>query len=593
MDFAFNRFCDNAPLGNRTDGAMAVSVITPLNFDYEEYNDSKCILESTTEGGQIVIRLRNDERLGRELRAWLQTDKYVRTKDDGALPEATKRILRHLAEDNRARRERLVRLMLEMLVEAGYFVAGNAFTPKSGMAQGGLAEALEYLVANTFTKMSYITHLNPAPAQEIQAVLRSNDVGQQALDIELPESNPDAINDVRQFIDLCTRTSRQIVLYEMVNDRYGKRPYGWPEMEVALLLARLLVLGEIQLVSGGAVVPHAKLYDMLTTPSQWRKVQVIQRKTADPAAVQKARNIAKDVFSQMAPDGEDALAEHIRTCAHPWLNGLQQWKSLADTGNYPGSEEIKEGIGILNNLLACGDSRKLIERFNAQERDLRDFADSFADVHQFYEHQKPTWEKLRSAYQRFQQNRLELERDPNAAPALQRMNDILSAPAPYALIREADDLIRNVAGVNDALVNQRRSEAVAALQKTLNQMIAETDAAKADAALKQACLAPLETLANQTTQLDSIAHLTQAEAEAERLFDAGMKRLEEAAAAPPPEGKEAKIEVPKVKPRRVIKPSELVQKPYLESGEDVDVFVYTLKKRMDEAIAHGDRIQIK
>lgn len=592
MDFTFNRLCDLLPVGSRTDGAMAVSVISPLNYDYELYNDSKCILESNNDGGQALFRLKNEERLGRELRVYLQTDKYMRTKDDGSLPPGTKSILRALAEDNRARRDRLVLLLGELFAEADAFVAGSAFTPKSGTAPGMLAEALEYLIQNTFTKMALLAHLNANPVQEIQAVLRSNDIGQQTLALELPESNPDALKELRQYIDLCTRASRQMVLYDMITGRYGQRPYGWPDLEVALLLARLLVLGEIHLVTGGDVAPHAKCYDLLTTPAQWRKTQVIQRTTADPAALQKARGIAKDVFARMAPDGEDALTEHIRACAGAWQNALQQWKSLADTGNYPGRDAISEGIGIVKNLLACDDSRKLVERFIAQEQDLRGFAEAYADLRQFYEHQKPTWEKLRAAYQRFQQNRLELDRDATAAPALRRMGDILNAPAPYARIREADDLIRTVAGVNDALVNQRRSEVLANLQKTLGQMTAETEAAKADAALKQACLAPLETLANQTTQLDSIAHLTQAEQEAEHLFDAGVKRLETAAAAPPEKGKETK-ETPKVKPRRVVKPSELVQKPYIETNEEVNTFVSTLKKAMEEAIERGERIQVK
>ena len=37
----------------------------------------KCILESTAEGGCVLIRLGNDERLGRELRTYLQTEKYL------------------------------------------------------------------------------------------------------------------------------------------------------------------------------------------------------------------------------------------------------------------------------------------------------------------------------------------------------------------------------------------------------------------------------------------------------------------------------------------------------------------------------------
>ena len=104
MDFSFSRICDAHPVGNRTEGALVVSIMTPLAEDYEFYQeDGKCVLESSREDGQVLIRLRDDESLGRELRTLLRTDKYIRTKDDGTLPATTKRIHRDLAEENRMR----------------------------------------------------------------------------------------------------------------------------------------------------------------------------------------------------------------------------------------------------------------------------------------------------------------------------------------------------------------------------------------------------------------------------------------------------------------------------------------------------------
>jgi hypothetical protein len=111
MLFDFNRRCDLFPIGNQKDGALLVSVITPLADDYELYDKSKCLLESAAEGGYVLIRLGNDESLGRELRVYLQTEKYLSRKNDGTLSESTKRILRDCAEDNRQRRVRLTTLL--------------------------------------------------------------------------------------------------------------------------------------------------------------------------------------------------------------------------------------------------------------------------------------------------------------------------------------------------------------------------------------------------------------------------------------------------------------------------------------------------
>ena len=92
----------------------------------------------------------------------------------------------------------------------------------------------------------------------MQAVLRSNDIGQQTLAMQMEESNPQAIADLRGYVDLCTRSSRQMVLHEMIEKRYAVRPYGWPTEEVLLVVARLLVSGDLSLMLDGALLPQTK-----------------------------------------------------------------------------------------------------------------------------------------------------------------------------------------------------------------------------------------------------------------------------------------------------------------------------------------------
>ena len=117
------------------------------------------------EGGYVLIRLGNDESLGRELRTYLQTEKYLSRKNDGTLPESTKRILRDCAEDNRQRRERLTTLLGEMLAGAEYFVAGQPLKLKASTPMAALDEAMEYLIQNTFSKMSYLKRLAAEAAE--------------------------------------------------------------------------------------------------------------------------------------------------------------------------------------------------------------------------------------------------------------------------------------------------------------------------------------------------------------------------------------------------------------------------------------------
>jgi hypothetical protein len=595
MDYTLNRMCDRHPIGNQVDKGLLVSVISPLADDYDLYDKGRCVLESQSQhDGHVLIKLGNEERLGREIRNYLQTAKYVGLKDDSTLPETTRRILREFSEDNRLRRERLVSRIGQMLTVGEHFVAGQPRTASAATPAAAFDDSLEYLIQNTFTKMSYLKQLRENPAKEIQAVLRSNDIEQQAQLLKLPEANPQAIEEVSSYIELCASTSKQVVLYDMIDSRFAKRPYGWPPLETALLVARLLVLGELSLVLDGATVPPEQAYELLTTPSKQRRVIVIKRKTTDPAMLQQARSLGKDVFAEMGPDGEDALFIHLQRKLKAWQTQLSRFKPLADTGTYPGATEIDEGLSLIGRLLKPEDSYQFIERFNENKSDLLALHDQYHDLENFYSHQKTMWDRIRKAAERFELNRLELHRDEDAASALKRIQEILGAPAPYALIKEADSLIATVESVNAALIEARRSEATDTINGYTEMLKPDIATTGDDSTLSQACLGPLERLCDQVKQLESVAHISQAEAEALAAFDSAIKRIEEFVAKKPDEpttgGEPPK---PSVKPQRIIRPTELTSQTYLETSAEIDAFLASLKKQLEEAIARNERIQIR
>ena len=384
----------------------------------------------------------------------------------------------------------------------------------------------------------------------------------------MPENNPQATEDLRSHIELCTKTSRQIVLFDMVATRYANRPYGWPAFEVILLLVRLTMAGEVQFVSGGAAIPKDKLYEALTSRRKWRNITVVQRATSRPEDVQKARELGRHVFSEMGPEGEDALFEFLKGRLEGWREKLSRYRALADTGSYPGAGDIAAGLSLLKALLAPEHSKKFLTGFNEHRSDLLDLADGFRDIENFYEHQRLVWDKLRTASVRFEPNRMELERDDSAGGALRRMGEVLAAPSPYELVKEAEELIRTVSEVNEELLSERRVQVLATIAEQTASVRAEVSTAGGDESFKTTCLTPLENLAKRVATHESLAHIGQAASEAVRLKDKALTRVEHYLARKAEEGKEEQ-DKPVVRPRRVISPVKLVKLPYLETQIDV------------------------
>lgn len=592
MNFGFTRLCDLYPVGNKVEGGLVVSVISPLNEDYNMYSDQKCILDSSNEGGQIIIRLRDDVNFTRELRAYAQTDKYLKTKSDINLPTTSLRIKRDNAEENRIRRERLNNMLSEMMMDASYFIAGQQVKIKATAPVSALEEAFEYLITNTFSKMSYLEYVHNDPLKEIHAVLRSNDIAQQSLDLTIEQNNPKAIEDLRNYIDLCSIKNHVIILNEMIEKRYSLRPYGWPDYEVILLICRLLAVGEISLKMDADILSVDKVFEHIKTTSKWKKITIHKRKTSDPETMQRARKTGKEVFSEMGPDNEDALCAFLKNRLKTWETSLNSFKPFAETEEYPGKEEITDALNIIKPLLSVDESYKFIDRFNANKDKLLDLSDDFHTLEQFYKNQKHTWDILRSAYNRFRVNRFELEQDTKAISALERIHEILTSKAPYGIIHETDGLVSILREINNTFVKQKQSEVLSKVDGFLIRIEKEVQSANGDSNLIYNSTIQLRNIKESVERIESIAHLAQMAQEAEKAFDNAMKMVEDFFNKPV-EKMLGVSEPQKIKPRRVVKPVELIGDNYLENMEDINRFLDELRQKLEEAIKSGDRIQIK
>ncbi len=588
-DFNLNRFCDLYAVGGKIEEGLMVSVITPFYDDYNLYDKTKCIMQSTEENGHIIIKLPEKPKLQEELWTYLKTEKYIARKN--MANTEVERILRDRKDENRQRKARLVEMTKEMLEQADIYVAGQPLNIDSSDPVSILSKTLEYLIDNTFSKMSFIEHPTNNPQAEVQSVLRANDIGQQTLNLTLPEHNPKAVREVRQYVDLCTKTSKQIVMHDLVTKKFHFRPYGWSEWETVLILARLIVAGEIQLIMNGAIIENKRICELISKTSNWRKITIKLRKTVDSALLQQTRKLGQELFGTMGPDNEDGLFAFFKEKLSDWQNKLKEYKPLADTGNYPGKDEIDTGLRHISVLINDKESYRFINRLIELKDDLLDFAEDFHDIDNFYKTQKPVWKNLSNEYTKFNLNKFELEKDPDASKALKEMEKILNSKAPYGIIQQADALIKKVSVVNNNLISAYRTIALNKIETLLDELDKELNKAKADAEFRESVFKPMLDLKNSIEKQDSIAHLMQADQRGDAIFQQQIRAISDYLKKKA-EKEPDSAPVDKIKPVVTIKPGQLSAKTYLETKEDVKEFVARLENKLNEAVDKNQRIRI-
>jgi hypothetical protein len=162
------------------------------------------------------------------------------------------------------------------------------------------------------------------------------------------------------------------------------------------------------------------------------------------------------------------------------------------------------------------------------------------------------------------------------------------------MVHEIDPLVATIQVVNDTLVGNQRSQSIKQIESQIEAIKEELKVIGQDSTLSSSCLKPLETLKTQVVAQTSLAHITQAESDAENLKDSAISRIADFISK---QAEEKKDDDPVLKPKfrkpKVVKPKQLTAKTYLETQDEIDEFLKALRIELETALKKDERIEIR
>jgi hypothetical protein len=603
-DFSFNRLCDNQPFDRQIEKSpLLVSIISPFNDDNRYEGDSFCYLASSENNGKVLIRLPKNQVIEPELRKFLSTKKYIDNRSSKNNSE-TEQILKNLTSENRLWEQNIITLLNNMLAEADYFIAGQKQTFRSLSANTALDESLRCLIENTYNKLNLLQNYHESPQREIHTILYRNDVV--TLNLELPENNPQALAEIRNYIDLASSQNKEINLRDACN-RFADRPFGWVEMETALLFVRLYAVGEIYFVQGGDYPNRSDLEKALSDPKKWISIGIIQKRISDKETIRKAKELGREIFAAMGPNSENELYNFLKQKLEERLKKLEYYKELIISGQYPGKEVIEQSILIVQKLLGYNEYEpsRFFEKFNGQSELLRQLNEEYHEVYHFFENQKVIWDEMLKQMPELKLNRRLLEKNESVKNAFKNLDEIIKSTAPYQRIREIRSLLNIITLENDKLLGQNRSDSIRnTLQKTIPFVsLSETQESVSEIIkainpeLKNLSTVVSECLKNITSAMSSI--------EIPDLTDimkstvATIEQIPEMKSVAEIKAVENDIinDIMKIDDNlsqsKTIRPADLLTKTYLETKNDIDEFLSKLQNELENAINDNKRVKIQ
>lgn len=618
QDFDISRFLNGHPLDGAMLNDLVVKILTPKDPTYDFYNNDAACRPYTSDGdGCILIRLPADARTWTDIDLVVQTEKFLRD-NAGQRPEQAS-LLSEKARENSVR-EKMLRIQLETLIaEADIWAIGERLPKKSSTPSSIVDEACRYVIENTFGKLKKLRPYNGEIAREIHEQLTlENDTELDLGDTE--ESNPDAMREVKTWVSMNIEYNKPVYLRDILN-HFARRPYGWPEEEVKLLVARLARKGKFSFSQQNNNIERKQAWDLFNNSRRHSELRLHKIRRHDESQIRKAAQTMAQIAQQPFSEREEpALVEHIRLVFNNWKQELNVFRAKAEGGNNPGKDEIESGLRLVNSILGEKEDFALIERVTTQANELLEFSEDREDLVDFYLKQFATWQELGTVLNgSFKSNRSALEKDAGAMTALGELESIWQMSEPYKLLNRITPLTEQVQNVNHRLVEQHRQHALERIDARIEESRQRLQEAHATAELQNSVLLPMQKARKRAEASQSIPEIlaeqqetmalqTDAEKkinlwidELRKKQEAQLRAAKEAKQAAEPQQSYVVAEKPIIQP--VPKKTHLVNvasemrkaagSEVLETTEQVEKALDTLRAALLAAIEAGDRIRLQ
>ena len=467
---------------------------------------------------------------------------------------------------------------------------------KAGSAKDKLDAALSGLVESVYSKLNMVNHFVESDA-DILAILN----GSADADISLVGSgtnNEDALNEISQWLEL--KSVGPTISMGDVQRRYQAIPYGWKEIDIAALIARLIAQQKISIKYGGAIVAKddRRLVDYLRKKSEVDKAVVARRIAPSEDLMRKSISFLRDYLGAMdIPSDEDGL---VRFVLNTFETKLAHYQDLLDQyaqNRYPEKEQVTTARDLAQDILSQRkDNVALLNRMVQKQDDLLDSSEDMEGVELFFKSQRTVFDEAVKQMNRVSRERDYFATDLDTQEVFRTISAILAMPKPYNRIGELPELIAKVKAAYQALLDLKKEEVAETIRQCMqdvHQLAGE--ARDAGALLKQAD----DYFAGKREAAKEALSLTELDAMITQLLnhkDTVCKRMEVMAApAPEPQAKEsgeAKQPAPAPKKIATVRRYDLCSVKRLQSRDDIDAYVEGIRQKLYQTLESCDSVQI-
>lgn len=619
-DFPFDRYVDGSIHGSNM-GGMELSVVT-MASDLGRADDAELALKSVD---KAIVALSDEVDYWAPLVNAAKICMYAQTRNLQELPPSTRQIVEAKMREKDFNEKEADVLLSEAVLHARCAVDGRMVEVRAAKPAQVFEQVLAQLCDVIFSKAGYIG----APVKD-DSDIRSTLAGniQTGLD-GMDAGNARALKEVEDYL----RVQHQRHLDTAMGDiqrKYQQKPYGWREINIANVVAQLVVEQRAQVLFGGQTIQadDSRMVALLRKDAD--KAQVRLRMRMSDRLLRATGELMCDLFDlKTVPSNEDKLVAELKER----LEGLREaclamardyYTGIKPAYPYPGEDECEKMRSEVADVLKDqNEAEAFLTTFTKHEERLLDAKEDFDKVVEFFEsNQRTAFDHARDFLNRTEGIEYASDDIPGAVENVATVREILKDPKPYGRIKDLQPLMDPVEDDMKKLLGIRRNEFLCRIESDLQDLRAQAESQKgfvnqakdaiADAGTKYESFKNRAHSAQSLNELSVVATnwgdwLSAAANEMYDAVDEARMRMDnerrttevtstgEVVKKISNKGAASSAPVPASKPQRKIKTvrrADLAKPSRLLSAEDVERYVDDLRSRLMQELAANDEIRI-
>ncbi len=571
QDYGFSRKLDNQLLSREEE--LSINVISPL---YEDDISDQTLKSHSMGTFELFVKLAEDFRIKQELEMFLKTDKYVRQAQSSSIAETKRKILIEKAQQNNERKSKLVQSIEEMIINSKLFLNGSILEINGATPKNKVSNAFQELIRIAYPNLRMLDRIYKEDDLKNLILNQGDDFFKDS-----EETMTEAEHEVFNYINLKGQNHERVTTKSLL-EYFTRRPYGWYQVGVLCVLAKLFVRNKVTIFNNSNELDKRELLRIINNNREFGNTIIDSVKAVSVEKVNKLKKFYREFFDETLDyaDPKDVYQQFNKRLEREY----EELKNLlGQESHYPFLKDLTEPIKKFSNLVSK-DYSFIYDNVNSFSDEYLNLKEDIID---------PIKRFMNGEQRKIYDSVVQFLNSQNAnlnyvsVDEMEILNKVREELVPYksSFMKDAKAALERVKTFIDEQVGKEREEGIKIIDGYISQLKANEKFSELNPEKQNQVIQPLENekaKINQENFIPVIRDLTQNvkaflyQKQVQQIYDLAEKK-----------GDGAKI-VQKLVNFNKIKP--VFKKSTLDTEDDVEEYITELKETMLKQIKENTKI---